>query len=149
MPPLSVADIQYPVLYLSAVGVGTAGSAPELCRISPSVVRAGFFENLSLVSVDGQAFEVTNAEIAAPLSGLGRWWAGLFDLPVRARLEIRPMPSPTVAALRARMFTEFTREPEALEEGTGRTVDWWQHHLSQATTTGDLVRRFATGVAAG
>ena len=150
MPSLSPVELQYPVLYLSRnSGVGAKASPAELTQSWPSLVRAGFFRQLRLVSADGRAYEVIRADVISRTSQFVRWWADLFDLRLQMHLELRDAGIADCATICRQLLEQMTAESEELEEHTGRSLQWWRRHLAEARSTEELVRRFADGVAAG
>ena len=141
---LRLTDIAHPALYFSrALGVGVSLTPGDLARVRMALVRRGFLEHLELFSISGDSYVVTRAE-ARPSA-----IAKILPLRVPVDMELEQRPAVDHRELAERVVESLARDPEDLEEWTGRNLAWWSAEMRGAESVGDLVRRFARAIGQG
>lgn len=133
--------LAYPVLCLTrrmGVCVIEAASGLERCR---AVVfwRGRFFDGLRVVDSRGETYEVVRASIRRPSSTLGRTLARWLDLSISVDVELKPAAAVSLAELQQIVEHAVDEDPEAFEEFSGKTVEWWKQALASCDSVQALI----------
>lgn len=117
----------FPVLCLPrALGVFTAKNLSELTRCQSVLFwKNKLYEELKIIDASGRGYVVTKTTVRKPRSALGRWFARLLDLPVRLSLELEDRGAASLHEIKTAVSASIDEDPEAFEECSGRSVEWW------------------------
>lgn len=138
-------SLSYPVLCIpESLGVFCVKSDKELERCRAVLFwKARLYEGLKIVDRSGARFEVVRATISSPRSGVSRWLARVLDLPVYLALELEDRGIASLSEIIKAVDASMKEDPEALEELSGKSIQWWHEVLSRCVTPGDVIARLS------
>lgn len=140
--PITPESISYPVLCIpGSLGVYVARNRRELERCRAVLFwKARLYDGLQIADLDGKKYAVTRATIFRPRSGIAQWLARVLDLSVQVSLELEDRGIATLAEIGNAVETAIQEDPEAFEEISGRSIEWWRAVLAASTSVADVIR---------
>lgn len=147
MEPVSIdaTSVTFPALCIPRdFGVYVVRDASQLRRVRAQLFWThDHFDGLRIVDSTAKAYEVRTADVSSPTSGPGRFLARLLDLTIDVDLKLAPLGSAVVSDVVSAVQKAADIDPEAFEELSRRSIEWWRATLSQAASVPEIIRAFA------
>lgn len=134
-------SLLYPALCIpKSMGVFCVQSARGFERCQAVLFwKARLYEGLKVIDKSGTKFEVVKATVSKPSSHALQWIVRFLDLPIRTHLELEKRGTASLSEVVEAVNSSIEEDPEAFEEFSGKTIEWWREILATCNSSKDVV----------
>ena len=137
-------QLQYPVLCgAHSKGIFVVNDISGLNHARPSVFwKAKLYDGLWIVESTGRQYDVRNPKVSRQVTGIGLWWAKIFDLPVDVTFELRETVKTSLPQLVRRIKALMSQDEQLFEELSGKSVTTWSNDLDGCKSIQEVILLF-------